>query len=71
MTCATGQVIASLLVDALVTCLAVLVAGAVMMPSLASTAMRKDLSHVLLGLGHSISGYSSANAPFVTNILLM
>lgn len=62
------QVVASLLVDALVTCLAVLVAGSIMVPSLASTAMRKDLSHVLLGLGHSISGYASAHPPRGTSL---
>ena len=54
--------IASLLADALVCCLAVLVAGAVTVPSLASTAMRQDLGHVLQGLGHSISGYASARS---------
>ena len=54
------QVIASLGADALVSGMAVIVAGAIMVPSLASTAMRKELSQVLLGLGHSISGYASA-----------
>lgn len=48
------------MVDALVAAMAVLVAGTIMLPSLASTSLIRDLDHVLQGLGHSISSYSSA-----------
>ena len=49
------------MINALVAVLAVLVAGTIMLPSLASSAMRRNLEHVLQGLGHSISSYSSAH----------